>query len=182
MRAALFSSVVCALLCGAAAYAPTGRAVGLTRPALLHRRAGSTALQADGEDDLLGSLKSKLGIEDKLPGEGAVKEGKAGLPIRMGGDVRECAQSHSNAIAPKCWLERRPASASCFLLAFSDVTEPPCLQRLLGRAQGWVELACGEPSKSAGGRGRPSRLLRIPYRQLYVGLLHVCRIERSGAY
>ena len=77
MRAALFSSVVCALLCGAAAYAPTGRAVGLTRPAMLHRRAGSTALQADGEDDLLGSLKSKLGIEDKLPCEGGGQGGQS---------------------------------------------------------------------------------------------------------
>ena len=44
---------------------------------------------ADGEsEDLLESLRSTLGIEQK-PGEGPAKEGKEFLPIRMGGTVRD---------------------------------------------------------------------------------------------
>ena len=96
MRSLLSSSVLYALVCFSEALAPTSRAVGLARPALLRGRAGVTKLQAEGDDDLLGSLKSKLGIEDSKPGEGPVKEGKAGLPIRMGGDVRECVRPDPN--------------------------------------------------------------------------------------
>ena len=65
------------------AFAPSGHPLrSLSAPVR-----AAVALQAGGDDepqDLLGSLKSTLGIDDRKPGERPAKEGFEDLPIRMG--------------------------------------------------------------------------------------------------